>query len=58
MLSFTSAALGEAAGATGNCDIASVELQYPDGVLSTGDVGGARADRLLLQRRGIGLTDL
>lgn len=58
VLSFTSAGLGDAANGSGNCDITSVELQYPEGVLAAGDIAGASADRLLITRNQIGLSDL
>lgn len=58
MVVFSSTALGAAAGGSGNCDISQIELQYDENVLSAGDITGAQANRLLLQRNGFGLSDL
>lgn len=58
VLSFTSAGLGDAAGASGNCDIDSVELQYDEDELLASDVSGAGISRLLVTRNDLGLSDL
>lgn len=57
-IAFNSRALGAAAGATGNCDIASVEVERDESLLNAVDVTGGSISRLLIQRSGFGLSNL